>query len=581
MNQRQVPQPGTARLRASKTDSLRPALLFLAAFALTLGGLQLAVAAAIIPERFLTVAAFTAVFFIWTAAGIIAWWRRPLSGTGGLLLSGALAVFIAGAGNLGLPVFTELSTIFATYVLAVTVHLLHAFPSGRLRGRLSEVTVVAAFLVAVLLQAPLYLLSPDQTELLLVAVWVQSIAGLAVMVATGVFLIGRLRSTDPKNVRVLLPLYLYGILAILAIPMSANVLRLAGAYEAISGAVQLAILAGIPIVFGIGVFRGGFAATTEADALSAWLSVAGGSKTAVGQALARSLGDESLWVAYWSEDRQTFVDEEGIEVGDRGQSPHRIWQDVHVESRLVGAISYDGRMITDPEAVRHAGRVLAIALDRERLTAALLASNEQLLLSRIRIVETADRERGRIARDLHDGLQVQLVLLALEAQQIANSDDAHPSTAIAATAHRQRIDDAAADLRHLVHGVLSSAFVERGLTAAAEDLVDRLDIPATLVSDVDDNALDPAVAHSAYLIVAEALTNASKHSDARTVRVELSRTADLLTLRVSDDGRGGARVELSTGLKGLADRVDALGGSFEVISPEGVGTELKVELPCA
>lgn len=581
MNQRQVPQPGSARLRAAKTDSLRPALLFLAAFALVLGGLQLAVAVATTPERFLTIAAFTAVFFTWTAAGVIGWWRRPLSGTGGLLLSGALAVFIAGSGNLGLPVFTELSAIFATYVLAVTVHLLHAFPSGRLRGRLSEVTVFAAFVVTVALQAPLYLLPPEQTELRLIAVWVQSVAGLAVMVATGVFLVGRLRSTDPKNVRVLLPLYLYGMVAVLVIPMSANVFRVVGVDETVSGGVQLVVLAGIPIAFLLGVLRGGFAQTTEADALSAWMSVAGGTKTAVGQALARSLGDESLWVAYWSEDRQMLVDENGLEVADREQSPHRIWQDVHVESRLVGAISYDGRMITDPESVRHAGRVLAIALDRERLTAALLASNEALLLSRIRIVETADRERGRIARDLHDGLQVQLVLLALEAQQIANSDDAHPATAAAATAHRQRIDDAAADLRHLVHGVLSSALVERGLTAAAEDLVDRLDIPATLVSDVDDSALDPAVAQSAYLIVAEALTNATKHSDARTVRVELSRTDGLLTLRVTDDGRGGARVEHGTGLKGLADRVDALGGSFELVSPEGVGTEVKVELPCA
>lgn len=497
------------------------------------------------------------------------------------MLSGGMSVFLAGAGNLHLPVFTELSAIFGTFVLAVTVHLLHAFPSGRIRGRLSEITVFAAFGVTVVLQAPLYLLPPDQTELRLIAIWVQSVAGLAVMVATGVFLIGRLRSSDPKNVRVLLPLYLYGMVAVLVIPMSANVLRLLGINEGVSGAVQLVALAGIPVAFLLGVLRGGFAQTTEADALSAWLSVAGGTKAAVGQALARSLGDESLRVAYWSEDQQMFVDEEGLEVADRDQSPHRIWQDVYVESRLVGAISYDGRMITDPESVRHAGRVLAIALDRERLTAALLASNEELLLSRIRIVETADRERGRIARDLHDGLQVQLVLLALEAQQIANSDDAHPSTAAAATAHRQRIDDAAADLRHLVHGVLSSALVERGLTAAAEDLVDRLDMPATLVSDVDDGALDPAIAHSAYLIVAEALTNAAKHSDARSVRVGLSRTGGLLTLRVTDDGRGGARVERGTGLKGLADRVDALGGTFELVSPEGVGTELKVELPCA
>ncbi|MFB2582749.1 sensor histidine kinase [Herbiconiux sp. P15] len=573
------PPPGAARVRVVRTDSLRPALLLLAAFAVTLGGLQLAVGASA-PVPFWIPAAFTAVYSIWTAAGIIAWWRRPLSGAGGILLTGAIAVFIAGAGNLGLPVLVELSAVFATFPLAVTVHLLHAFPSGRLRGRLSVITVVGAFGVALVLQAPLYLLPPEQTDLRLVAVVVQAAAGLAVMAATVVFLIGRLRSADPENLRVLLPLYLYGILTVVLIPVSANLLTALGADGALIGLVQLAVLAGIPVAFLWGVLRGGFTQTTEADALSAWLSFGDSSKAAVGRALARSLGDESLRVAYWSEDRQAYLDEDGLEVTERDQIAPRLWQTVHVGSRLVGAISYDGRMLTDPEAVRHAGRVLAIALDRERLTAALVASNEALQLSRIRIVEAADRERTRIARDLHDGLQVQLVLLALEAQQIANSDDAHPATAAATTDLRRRIDAAAADLRRLVHAVQPSALVERGLTAAAEDLVDRLDIPATLVSDVDDRTLGPATAQSAYLIVAEALTNAVKHSGAHSVGVELTRAGAVLRLRVRDDGRGGAHLENGSGLKGIADRVDALGGSFDLISPVGAGTDVRVELPC-
>nr|WP_244964005.1 histidine kinase [Pseudoclavibacter helvolus] len=237
-------------------------------------------------------------------------------------------------------------------------------------------------------------------------------------------------------------------------------------------------------------------------------------------------------------------------------------------------------MIADPDSVRRAGRVLAIALDRERLTAALLASNEALQQSRLRIVETADRERNRIARDLHDGLQVQLVLLALEAQQIANSVDAHPSTVSEATALRRRIDTAAADLRSLVHAVLPSALVERGLTAAAEDLVDRLEIPARLVSDTDERTLAPATSQSAYLIVAEALTNAVKHSEARSVDVTITQAGALLSVTVKDDGRGGARVEDGSGLKGLVDRIDTLGGSFELVSPVGAGTEVRVELPC-
>ncbi|WP_271982427.1 sensor histidine kinase [Pseudoclavibacter terrae] len=572
------PRAARVPLRATRGDALRPALLLIAVLALALGGMQLAVGVTA-PVPFWVPAAFTSVFFVWTAAGIIAWWRRPLSMVGGLLLVGAIAMFLGGVGNLALPVLTELSAVFATMILSVTVHLLHAFPSGRLQGRLSVVTVSVGYGVTLLLQIPLYVLPPESPSHV-IAVWVQAAVGLAVMGVTAALLIRRLRSADPKNLRVLLPLYLYGILAVLSIPLSANVLRLLGTPGEVIGSIQLVVIAGLPIAFLLGVLIGGYSQTVEAEALSAWLSLAGSARTVVGAALARSLGDDSLRVAYWADDRQAFVDEDGLDVDVRAQSEPRRWQEVHVESRLVGAISYDGRMIADTESVRRAGRVLAIALDRERLTAALLASNEALQQSRLRIVETADRERGRIARDLHDGLQVQLVLLALEAQQIANSSDAHPSTVTEATALRHRIDVAAADLRSLVHAVLPSALVERGLTAAAEDLIDRLEIPARLVSDADDAALPSATSQSAYLIVAEALTNAVKHSDARSVEVRITQTGSLLSVSVRDDGRGGARLEGGSGLKGLVDRIDTLGGSFALISPVGSGTEVRVELPC-
>jgi signal transduction histidine kinase len=172
------------------------------------------------------------------------------------------------------------------------------------------------------------------------------------------------------------------------------------------------------------------------------------------------------------------------------------------------------------------------------------------------------------------------VLLALEAQQIANAPEASMTTAAAATQLRERIDGAAADLRHLVHGVLPSALVERGLSAAAEDLADRLAIPVTLVSDIVDEELAPAIARTAYLIVAEALTNAVKHSGANAVTVDLARSDDRLRVVIVDNGRGGAAIERGTGLAGLVDRVDALGGSFELVSPEAQGTALRVELPC-
>jgi signal transduction histidine kinase len=564
---------------SSRLVSLRLALLLLAVFALLLGIVQLVVGATA-PTEYWVPVAFTLVFGTWAAAGVIAWWRRPASLTGPLLLLGALGVFLGGIGNLGAPVFIALSAIFATIILAVTVHLLLAFPSGRLRGGIPVATVAAVYVVSIVLQAPFYLVPPDQPGLLETFFWVQRIAGVLVVLVTAALLIDRLRTADRRNLRVLLPLYLYGILAVLLIPVSGNLLPLFGVDSAGVGAAQLAVTAGIPIAFLLGTLLGGFASTVEADALSAWLATAGSTRSAVEQALARSLGDDSLRVAYWSDAAGGFVDSAGREVLRPPDDGRRLWHEVHVEARLVGAISYDARMIADREAVGRAGSVLAIALDRERLTTALMASNEALGLSRLRIVETADRERSRIARDLHDGIQVQLVLLALEAQQIANDPGATTATATAATTLRVRVDEAAADLRRLVHDVLPSALVERGLSTAVEDLVDRLAIPAGLESDIDDRSLAPATAQTAYLIVAEALTNAVKHSEARLVRVELTQNGDRLIAVVTDDGVGGARIDRGTGLKGLADRVDALGGSFDLRSDDGDGTELRVELPC-
>ncbi|MCS5713273.1 histidine kinase [Herbiconiux sp. CPCC 205716] len=569
--------PPVPRPVPSRPGPLRAALLLIALFALALGVVQLVVGAAPgVPGWVVPV--FTLLFWTWAGAGIAAWWRRPTGFFGALLLIGSLAMVAAGVGNLGQPLLEAVSAVFGTTILAVTVHLLLAFPSGRLRGRLAVTAVVLGYVNSIALQAPQYILPPDEVALIDAAFTAQRLLGLVVVVMAAVLLIRRLRSTDPRNRRVLLPLYLYGILAVLLIPVSGTLLPLLGADAVGVAAAQLAITAGIPIAFLTGVLAGGFPQTVEADALSAWLGLADTSRSAVEQALARALGDDSLRVSYWSDAHQGFVDSGGTVLG--AVAEHRYREEVRVQTRLVGAIDYDGRMIGEPEAVRRAARVLALALDRERLTAALSATNAELGRSRVRLVEAADRERARIARDLHDGLQVQLVLLALEAQQLAIAEGTPAVTAEAALTLRRRIDEAAADLRHLVHAVLPSALIERGLAAAAEDLVDRVDIRATLHSDVDDTALPPATARTAYLIVAESLSNAVKHSGAGSVSVRLVQRDDLIEIAVVDDGIGGARVEEGGGLKGLADRVDALGGSFEVTSDPGSGTRLRAELPC-
>ncbi|GAB6859691.1 sensor histidine kinase [Microbacterium xylanilyticum] len=559
---------------------LPAALIVIAVLALLLGLVELAVGMRS-PGTLWAVGLFTGVFWVWVAAGLLAWWRRPHNAIGVLLVIGGVALFLSGLGNLDVEGLALLSAVFATSPLAMTVHLLHAFPSGRLRGRLSVTTVVLGWIVCPVFQLALVLLSLTAPAAMPAVALVQTILGITVMVLTAIVLARRLAVADRDHRRVLLPLFGYGIVAVLLLAFTPTIVGALGWDPAIGGVAQLIISAAIPVAFLLGVLLGGFRRTGDLEPLSAWLGATGAGGPAVTRALAATLGDDSLRVVYWSEDRDEYVDETGVPVDPAQQGADRGWCEIRVGPRLVGAIMYDTRLTADPAPVRRAGDVLALAIDRERLTAELRASNEALSQSRIRLVETADRERSRIAQDLHDGIQVQLVLLALGAQTIANAPDASPATSEASARLRQGIDQAAADLRRLVHNVLPVTLTERGLTAAAEDLVDRLAIPATLEAELDDAAISSTTAHTAYFIVAEALTNTVKHSKASRVRVTLRADAGRLHIDVRDNGIGGASLDRGAGLRGLLDRVDALGGRLELRSDPGHGTEVRVELPCA
>lgn len=572
-------RPTPARLRGARTGSTERTLLAVLALALLLGITQLG-AALEFSEVLWAAAAFTLVFWIWMLAGVVAWWRRPENGIGSLLVIGGIAIYLGGMANVPAPTFQILNSIFATSVLAVTVHILLAFPSGRLRGRLSVATVMLGYIVTIGFDVLTTLIPADNTGARAIVLAVQSTLGGLFMLVTAGLLVRRLIRADPQHRRVLLPLFLYGIVSVLLVPLIPRIAAWLEFPWYVSGTLQLAILACLPLAFLTGVLIGGFKRTTALEALSAWLAVSGSARPAVVQALGATLGDDSLRVYYWTPGRETFIDETGATVEREPHNPDRGWIDVHVDHRRVGAISYDARLVGDPRSVRRAGEVLALAIDRERLTSELLASNQELVRSRLRLVEAADRERSRIARDLHDGLQMQLVLLALEAQTISNATDTSAAASAATAQLRRGIDAAASDLRDLVHNVLPAGLLEQGLNAAAEDLVDRLEMPATLDSNLDAAGLSRATAHTAYFVLAELLANAVRHARATRVRITLRQAGTKMLMEVSDDGIGGARMSRGSGLSGLVDRVAAIDGSIEIESVAGSGTQVRVELPC-
>jgi signal transduction histidine kinase len=197
--------------------------------------------------------------------------------------------------------------------------------------------------------------------------------------------------------------------------------------------------------------------------------------------------------------------------------------------------------------------------------------------SRARVIEAADSERRRVGRDLHDGAQQRLVavanLLKLAQRQLGPGDEANDVLRLAC----DELSTAQTELRDLARGLHPVALSERGLRSALESLTVACEIPVTLDVAVDE--LPDDVELAAYFIVSESLTNARKYADAEAVRVRAARAADALLVEIVDDGSGGADPAAGTGLRGLADRVDALGGELEVESPPGAGTRVSARLP--
>jgi PAS domain S-box-containing protein len=208
------------------------------------------------------------------------------------------------------------------------------------------------------------------------------------------------------------------------------------------------------------------------------------------------------------------------------------------------------------------------------------AGEAELRASRARIVKAADEARRQLERDLHDGAQQRLVELALDLRMArARLDDEPAQAQELLDAALRDLEEATRELRELARGIHPAALTEGGLRPALEALTARSRIPARLVV-VPDGRFPAMVEATAYFSVAEGLTNAARHAAAAHVEVEVVRVGDRLRVVVRDDGRGGAERGAGSGLRGLADRVAALDGEVEVVSPESGGTVLRVEVPC-
>jgi signal transduction histidine kinase len=256
---------------------------------------------------------------------------------------------------------------------------------------------------------------------------------------------------------------------------------------------------------------------------------------------------------------------------------HEIGCPVVVDGRLWGAIavSIDGP-VPFPEHIE--SRVAAFT-DLVATAISNAASREQLAASRARIVATADETRRRIERDIHDGVQQRLVTLGYEVRTLNELARQLPQEVVARIARlEQGVAGALDELREIARGVHPAILSKGGLGPALRWLARRS--PLSVRLDVQPvPRLPEAVEVAAYYVVCEALANAAKHARARAVELQLTVGDGLLSVSIRDDGVGGVDPGHGSGIVGLIDRVEALGGTLQLTSPPGEGTSIMVELP--
>jgi signal transduction histidine kinase len=521
-------------------------------------------------------------------AGVVAWTRRPGNRTGPLMV---LVGFLWFIGRLqrgtdrtedrwwdftAQPLLHEIGDWVRPLHIAVFVFLLLAFPSGKLDSPGARALAVAAFVnVGVLDNAPL-LLSDEQLASELAEA--SQVAMALIFVAIIAVLALRWRRGSHAWRRSVGRLVWPGAVALAA----TVVFLLNEVFERRLGETPVWLFrvgyAAFPLLFLAGLLRTRLARASVAD-----LAVEFEKPRASGElraAVARALGDPTVEIAYWLPEQRRYVDLEGRPlVLPRGEE-RRVATLVDREGRRVAAILHDEALSDDPELLRAVSATAALALENARLQADLRARLDELKAAQGRIVEAADLERKRIERNLHDATQQRLtsVTLALglaDSKLSSDPEAAHKSLAQA----KQTLAAALAELRDLSQDIHPNVLTEGGLEPALEDLAYTAPLPVRVAADLNGR-LPEQVEVGAYYVIAEALTNVAKHACASGATVTLRRDNGRLVLFVRDDGVGGADPSRGSGLRGLADRVQALGGTLEVESRPGRGTEIRAWIPC-
>ena len=496
----------------------------------------------------------------WTliACGLVAWSRRPESRSGALMAATGFSWFLGNFATAGVAPVDWLGA-HALYVYrGPLIHLLITYPSGRLSSPFDRAAVAVGYAATVVTPVWQSEIATIVLAVLLVAVCARSYVG-------AVGLARRARLLALRAAAGLGLVLSAGASARLAVPAEhanePSLLALEATLAAVAGGLLAGLLSpswGRAVVTDLVVELGESRSGTLRDEL------------------ARALGDPSLGVGYWVQNAGAFVDSEGRPFALPEPGSARSVTMIEGDGQPVAALVHDPAVLDDPGLREAVSSAAQLAAANARLQAEVRAQMAELRASRRRLLEAGNQERRRLEQRLHEGAERRLEQLAAELRGTRLS-----ARSEAAAEHVERIEAQLArtleELRRLAHGLHPRVLAEAGLLGALESLAEQAPIRVEVVAPV---ARLPAEAESvAYFVCSEALTNIAKHASASRASISVTTDEGQVRIEIEDDGLGGADPVRGTGLRGLADRVEALGGAFHVESPPGGGTRLAAEIP--
>jgi signal transduction histidine kinase len=521
-------------------------------------------------------------------AGVFAWSRRPDSRFGPLMIAAGFAMFISSLAWANTAGLHTIGQAFDLVPAAVFLHVFLAFPTGRLGHRFERALVAACYAVAFGLELVVMGLGGFGSDNLLEVVsepgasgTLQKVQLVAIsascLIGVGVLAARRRGAGRPlrRSVAVLVDSFALGLVMIAA--LFVNGAFEGPAFETLRRATFF-VIGLAPAAFLVGLLSARLARSALADLLLEMR--ADPAPADLRDALARALRDPSLTLAYWLPEYETWADVDGRPTSPPIAADGRAITLIDRGGERVAALLHDSSLQDEPELLEAVSAAAGIALQTARLHAELAARLDELRGSRMRVIEAGQKERQRLERNLHDGAQQRLVALSLELTMLKKRLATDPEASTRIDHARDEIATSLEELRDVARGLHPAVVTGHGLAVALESLAARATLPVRLSVELDER-LPEALEVAAFYLVSESLANIGKHAQATSATVGVARCDGEIVIEVVDDGIGGADTERGSGLRGLADRVEALDGRLRVWTPVGQGTRVRAEIPCA